>query len=120
MNVIYCIGENISFLIHIGNYGCISTTYPTTTGYYVVNFLSNYVILKEYSTIYRQVFKSCELAVTSVYIRSIKTITNWYYKPENNQQILNVSTCTVVRPCLDVAVVSDVVYTAISVYNRNQ
>ena len=47
-------------------------------------------------------------------------MTNWYFEPENNQQILILSTCTIVNPYLGVSAVSYVSDTPKSVFNSNQ
>ena len=71
-------------------------------------------------TIYGQLFKEAELTVKAGHLRSIKTKTNWYWKPEEIPQNLLVSTQTLVHPCIYISVVIDVANIPSSVVNRNQ
>ena len=76
-------------------------------GYYVLKFILNTLKLKEDKTKFSKVFKGCELAATYSNIRSIKSKTNWYWEPKNNQHIVILSTHTIVYPVMDVSVVLD-------------
>ena len=67
----------MEFLGHTGNYGVMSTPYPTTMVYYVVNFLLNTLKLQKYNTTDRKVLKAGELSSVAEYIISMKSSTIW-------------------------------------------
>ena len=61
-------------------------------------------------TIYGEDFKPGEHTVKDAYLNSMKHNTNCYWEPENNQHVALVSTQTMLLPCLDLLVVTDVEY----------
>ena len=67
-----------------------------------------------------QISTAGELFFKSKYIESMQNNTKWYWGKSKQQNNMIVSTCTFVRPCLYVIIVTEVKHIPKNVYNRNQ
>ena len=118
MVVIDGIRDNMGSLTCTRNHGAISTNYQTITDQYVMKYLFKILRLQYNTTTNDQVFKSGELFIRYELLSNIKDKTNWDWDTENQQQILIVSIRTILHPCSDVPLVTDVADTPRSVCNK--
>ena len=78
--VLYGISENMSSLVHNGEYGQVNTVDPTKPGYYVIKFISEPYTLQGNKLVNKEVINACEIIVNGVYLIAMKESTNWYWE----------------------------------------
>ena len=91
------ISENMASLEQTAMYSAINTIDPTTMGYYVVKLIYNTLKLQEDTNRDKQWIKSGEVEVITKYLIIMKEKNNYYWKQENHQNILTVSTHIIVN-----------------------
>ena len=106
-------------LIQLCKYAAINASYPTTTGYCVLKYLSKPSTLQEDQTTYCQVSKSGEPVVKSEHFILMKSKTNWYCEQHGKHWSFIISTPTIVHPCLEVSVIKNVSDIPRSICNKN-
>ena len=77
-------------------------------------------MLQKNTQIEGQIISAGELVVKSQYICSVQENTNWYWKQQSLQHNIIVTTCTILHPCLDVIIITDVQDIPNTVCNSNQ
>ena len=73
--VLYGTGDNMASLVHWCKYGAISSVDLTTTGQYVIKYLSEPYKLQENQTMYAKVINACALVVKAEYLSIMKSKT---------------------------------------------
>ena len=77
-------------------------------------------MLQKNTQIEGQIISAGELVVKSQYICSVQENTNWCWKQQSLQHNIIVTTCTILHPCLDVIIITDVQDIPNTVCNSNQ
>ena len=76
--VFYGISEDMTSLVKSGMYVAINTDDNTSSGLYVIPFISEAYTLENNTTIDGQVISAGELFVKAQYLCSVQENTNWY------------------------------------------
>ena len=92
----------MSSLVQSGIYVAINTDDTTKNGFYLIQFLLESNMLKNNTTIDRQVISAGDLVVKAQYHCFVLEKTNWYWKEQPLQHTIMVPTCTILHPRLDV------------------
>ena len=95
-------------LVQYGKYGAINTSHTAKNRFYVIMFISEAHTLKNNTTIDGQIISTGELVFKAQYLCSMQVNTNWYLEQQSLQQTIIVKTRTIMYPCLDVVVITDV------------
>ena len=88
-------------LVQYGKYGIINKTYPTTMGYYVVNYVLDSYILQYYTIYDGKINTVGEIFCKAQYLNCVKANTKWYWESKYQQQIISDPTHKILNPCRD-------------------
>ena len=92
-------------LVKSDMYGAINTHETTTSGFYVIQLISEAYTLHNIAQIYGQVISSGELVFKAQYICSMQENANWYYKQQSLKQTIMVPTRTIIHQRLYVEII---------------
>ena len=100
--VVLCrISDRMVLLVESLQFGAINTTDTETNAFYVIIFTSEEYTLQDNTTIYGKIITAGELVVRSQYLCYMQVDTNWYWNQHPHQNVITVTTLTILHPQLE-------------------
>ena len=96
------ISDNMVSLFKSGKYCSMNTIDTSTMVYCVINFVSEAFPLQDGTTCDVQISSSGELVFKAQYLICMQEKTDWYWEQKNQQQVIIISTRTILHTCIDV------------------